>query len=123
MPRSQPDAPTLLGVAVDYLESEVYPQLAGAERYRTRVALNVLRIVQRELALGPAADRDEAAELQALAGTSATAGTLAAQIAAGERALDDPQLVAFLRNALRRALAVNNPRWTGADAPTTKDKP
>lgn len=112
MPRSQPDAQTLLGVAVDYLEAEVYPKLQGAERYRTRVALNALRIVQRELTLGPAADREEAAQLRALAGAGATNEQLAAQIAGGERSLDDPQLVAYLRDSLQRALAVNNPRWT-----------
>lgn len=129
MPHSHPDAQTLLGVAVDHLEGEVYPTPQGALRYRTRIALNVLRIVQRELVLGAGFDAEDAAELQALLGPHAAASVgvggaeaMARRLEHGEAALDDPQLVQFLRRSLGRALAINNPRWTRSDT-SSKDTP
>ncbi len=119
MPQSHPDAQTLLAAAIDQLEAEVYPTLQGAMRYRTRIALNVLRIVQRELALGAGFDAQDAVELQKLPGLeSGGAEALTRRIEDGQADLDDPQLVAFLRQSLGRALAINNPRWTRSDAPT-----
>jgi hypothetical protein len=114
MPRSQPDAPMLLGVTVEYLDKELYPKLSGPERFRTRVAINVLRIVQRELEQGPSLDEQERDDLRTLLGeTGADADPLdlTRQITSGERSIDDPALVAFLQRALERALRVNNPGW------------
>lgn len=121
MPRSQPDTATLLRMAVEHLDKEVYPTLEGAPRYRLRVAINVLRIVERELTLGPSFDAAEVAELAALYEDrqepgEATADALAAEIRSGERSIDDPQLTRFLRRNLERALRVNNPRWIGASS-------
>ena len=119
MPQRHPDAQTLIGVAVDQLESEVYPTLQGATRYRTRIALNVLRIVQRELALGKGFDLEDAAEVAALPECSdGDDEALARRIEDGQADLDDPQLVHYLRRSLRRALAINNPRWTRGDTPS-----
>lgn len=121
MPQLHPDAQTLLGVAIDQLESEVYPTLQGGARYRTRIALNVLRIVQREQSLGARFDAEDAAELQALLGPEGgDAAALVRRIDDGRTQLDDPRLVQFLRDSLGRALAINNPRWTHSD---TKDTP
>lgn len=118
MPQSHPDAQTLLAAAVDQLEAEVYPTLQGGMRYRTRIVLNVLRVVQRELALGAGFDAQDAAELQKLPGLeSGGAEVLTQRIEDGQADLDDPRLVAFLRQSLDRALAINNPRWTRSDAP------
>ena len=131
MPRSYPDREILLGVVIDYLDGELYQKLTGVDRYRGRVAINALRIVQREMAMGPsleAADRRELLELRrpgdgekederGSEGEGSREETLAHDIALGRCPLDDPELVAYLRRSLHRALQVNNPKWTVA-APT-----
>jgi len=125
MPRSYPDRETLMDVIVDYLEGELYPKLSGVDRYRSRVAINALRIVQREMTMGPSLQATDAQALRELLGASqddrddvALEETLADDIAQGRRSLDDPALVSYLRDSLRRALQVNNPKWTG-DAPAS----
>lgn len=118
MPSFVPSAATLLQAAADHLEREVLPALAGYPRFHTRVSINVLRTVMRELELGAPADAAEQARLQALLGDAppsqplpALRGELAARIASGALPLDDAALVTHLRETLRGALAIDNPRW------------
>ena len=140
MPKSLPPAADLLAAARAYLEAELLPTLSGAARFKTRVILNVLAQVQRELEQGPALRAAEAGRLRALlggdmppgaaAGAAGDAGdttgtrdddTLAAQnrelarrIRAGEVAVDDPALIEHLRQTTRDALRINNPKWLKA---------
>jgi len=120
MPASKPDAPALLDAALDYLERELLPSLAGYHRFQCRVTINVLAQVRRELALAaPQADA-ERARLIALLGHAgdrdALSRELAARIRAGELALDDAALLDHLRQSLVEALRINNPKWLD-DAP------
>ena len=83
------------------------PQLEGHTAFHTRVALNALRIVERELERDCRGGADEAEldRLRALCGTSAGAalwkdagistlnGELCACIADGRVAIDDPALL------------------------------
>ena len=115
MPRSKPDADALLDAAGKYLEQELLPTLTGYHRFRTRVTINVLAILRRELAL---ADRHAAAEqarLAALLGHDGPAEALndelAEKIRAGGVALDDAALRDHVRRSLAEALAINNPKW------------
>ena len=96
---SIPSREVLLEVALDYLERELLPTLQGEHRFKTRVAINALRITQRE-AQAPASARTERQELE-----------LAQQIKDGTLSTDDPALRAYLRKSLREALAINNPKW------------
>jgi hypothetical protein len=128
MPASKPDAPALLDAAIDYLERELLPGLAGYHRFQCRVTVNVLAQVRRELALAPAQAAAERERLAALlggegAGAGDTAGAgdrdelsreLAARIRAGDLALDDPALLDHLRRSLIEALRINNPKWLPA---------
>lgn len=117
MPASRPDAPALLDAAIDYLERELLPTLSGYHRFQSRVAINVLAQVRRELALAPAHAEAERARLAALLGDAGERGRdalsreLAARIRAGDFALDDPALLDHLRRSLVEALEINNPRW------------
>lgn len=110
-----PDAATLVAASADFVETTLYPGLAGEERYLCRVAINALRIVQRELALGPAADaRDRDSQREFLGDAAAQAdpgGVLTNRIHEGRLDLDDPRLIALLRDGLRRSLEINNPKW------------
>jgi hypothetical protein len=117
MPASKPDAPALLDAAIDYLERELLPALAGYHRFQCRVTVNVLAQVRRELALAPAQSEAEGARLTALLGRAGErdelSRELAARIRAGEIALDDPALLDHLRQSLVETLRINNPKWIG----------
>lgn len=119
MSHSVPPVTTLLDAVAHYLEQELLPTLSGYHRYQTRVAINVLRIVEREHALGPDHDSADVQQLAALLGhggePSKLAQALANAIRGGELALDTPGLVPYLSASLGRALAVNNPKWRNAE--------
>jgi hypothetical protein len=117
MPASKPEAAILLDAAIDYLERELLPTLAGYHRFQSRVTVNVLAQVRRELALAAAQAEAERARLVALLGRNGgrdeLSRELAARIRAGEVALDDPALLDHLRRSLVEALRINNPKWVG----------
>ena len=115
MPQSTPKAAILLEAAVKYLETELMPTLDGYHRFQTRVTVNVLKTVRRELELRGTQAEAERARLVAMLGhdgdVEALSVELAEKIRAGEIAIDDPALRAHVRQALADALAINNPKW------------
>jgi len=115
MPKSTPDATDLLSAAVKYLEQELMPTLAGFHRFQTRVTVNVLNLVRRELELRPTQAAAEHERLVAILGhdgeLEALSRELAEGIRAGNFALDNPTLRAHIRQSLADALAINNPKW------------
>ncbi len=124
MPDDRPTAPELLDAVVEFLESELQPALEGRLGFHTRVAVNALKIVRREMELGPALDDARRAGLQTLLGTGATVrntregeAELARRIRAG--ALDAPHadLMAYLRATLRLQLAIVHPGYERQEAP------
>lgn len=123
MSQPVPDAATLLQAAADYLEGDVLPTLDGYHRFQTRVTVNALRTVMRELRLAPAQRAEEHARLAALLGHEGDTVTLEAELAAalvdGTRAPDEPALLDHLRRTLRDALAIHNPKWAAATAAHT----
>jgi hypothetical protein len=117
MPASKPPAPALLDAAIDYLERELLPALAGYHRFQCRVTVNVLAQVRRELALAATQAEAEHARLVSLLGhpgdRDELSRELAARIRAGAISLDDPALLDHLRRSLVEALRINNPKWLG----------
>lgn len=115
MPDSMPDKPTLLGAAVKYLEEELLPTLAGYHRFQTRVTVNVLKLVRRELELRAAQSEAERARLSAIVGhegaVAALNDELCELIREGAIDLNDANLRSHLRQSLADALAINNPKW------------
>ncbi|HKN11829.1 MAG TPA: DUF6285 domain-containing protein [Candidatus Binatus sp.] len=115
MPQSTPKAAVLLEAAVKYLESELMPTLEGYHRFQTRVTVNVLNTVRRELELREAQAEAERSRLVAMLGhdgeVEALSVELAERIRAGTIAIDDPKLRAHVRQSLADALAINNPKW------------
>src|SRR2546421_691685 len=110
MPAIQPDAPALLDAAIDYLEHELLPTLAGYHRFQCRVTANVLAQVRRELLLAPGQADAERARLASLLGhpgeRDELSRELAARIRAGDIALDDPALLDHLHRSLLEAQVV-----------------
>jgi hypothetical protein len=115
MPESTPDAPTLLKAAVKYLEEELLPTLGGYHRFKTRVSVNVLNTVRRELELRTRQEESERARLAAILGHDGEIkvlnNELAERIRSGALSTVDPILRAHIRQSLADALAINNPRW------------
>ncbi|WP_295527571.1 DUF6285 domain-containing protein, partial [uncultured Pseudacidovorax sp.] len=73
LPARVPPAEVLLDAAADYLDLELRPSMEGYHAFQLRVCVNVLRLVARELRLGPAADARSRASLIALLGGVADA--------------------------------------------------
>jgi len=115
MPKSMPDAAILLKAAIKYLEEESMPTLEGYHRFQTRVTVNVLSTVRRELELRRAQSESERTRLERILGHDGDAEALSAELAerirSGAIALDDPALRAHIRQSLADALAINNPKW------------
>jgi len=71
-----PPAVELVAAVAGFLEREVQPALDGRLSFHTKVAVNALRIVERELAEGPAAASVELARLRELTGADGDLHTL-----------------------------------------------
>jgi hypothetical protein len=113
-PHDMPSAIELLEAVRDFLETEVIAATEGRVRFHVRVAANVVGIVARELALGPAQAAAHAARLAHLG--VADEAELAAAIRSG--ALDDrtEEVRAAVRATVADKLAVANPRYVDQDS-------
>lgn len=115
MPTSLPDAATLLKAAIRYIEEELLPELAGYHRFKTRVTVNVLGTIKRELEMRASQEQREIERLTDLLGrrgeVAELSRELAQRIAEGAIAPDDQALHEHLRESLREALSINNPKW------------
>jgi len=85
--QDRPTAAELLATVATYLEEELMPALDGPLAYRTRVAANLVRTLEREEALGNASLTREREALAALLGLATANGTLEAQVAELNRQL------------------------------------
>jgi hypothetical protein len=115
MPKSMPDAPTLLKAAIKYLEDELMPTLDPYHRFKTRVTANVLTTIRRELELLDAQAISEHVRLVAILGHDGDVETLSRELSerirAGGISIDDPALRAHVRQSLADALTISNPKW------------
>jgi hypothetical protein len=105
MAQDRPTAAELAQAIREFLERDVMAATEGRVQFHTRVAINALGMLERELSSGPyveAWERDHDA-----------ARELAVQIRAG--ALDDrlDEVRAELRTEVREKLLVANPRYLG----------
>jgi hypothetical protein len=91
------------------------PRLSGRIAFHTRIAINVLAIVRRELNLGPAAGAREAARLAELLGADGDAETLTGAlcecVAHGEIDVDDPKLIEHLWATTLDTVAIDQPNY------------
>ncbi|ABF12385.1 DUF6285 domain-containing protein [Cupriavidus metallidurans] len=110
-----PDANRLLQAAAEYLERELLPTLTGYHGFQTRVCINVLKIVARELEMRPEAQARERRRLEDILGKQGDVGALnrelATRLGAGDLPLDHVGVVEHLISTLQDALSINSPRW------------
>ena len=111
----QPTASELLAAVAGFLRDEVSPTLSGRLAFHARVAVNVLEMVRRELALGPAAIEGEASRLKALLGRDGALSeleeALCEAIGSGKANPDDPALIDHLWATTLDTLAVDQPNY------------
>lgn len=112
-PHDAPTAAQLVEAVREFLERDVMAGVEGQVRFHARVAVNVLRIVERELELGPAQAEAHARRLAAL-GLRDDA-ELAAAVRSGELDGRMAEAVAAIRDTVLAKLAVADPGY--ADRP------
>lgn len=111
----EPAATQLIEAVAGYLENVALPKLEGHTAFHGRVAINVLNIVAREMALGPAADAAEAARLAALldahADLDALRRMLCAKLSAGEMTIETPGLAEHLLATAIDRVKIEQPNY------------
>jgi hypothetical protein len=115
MVQDRPSASELVGAVRAFLESDVMAAVEGRVAFHTRVAVNALGMVERELELGPATEREERQRAAALLGHDDDPRALEAELAravrAGERTFEDVEVMAHVRATVRDKLRIANPRY------------
>ena len=111
-PHDAPSAAQLVEAVREFLERDVFDAVEGRVQFHTRVAINVLGMVERELALGD----DQAAGHEA--GLRGLGVSSEAELAALIRAMPDddgrlPDIARFVRETVRAKLEVANPKHLG----------
>ncbi|MBV9254546.1 MAG: hypothetical protein JO367_03415 [Actinobacteria bacterium] len=111
-PHDMPSAAQLVEAVREFLERDVMTATEGRVQFHTRVAINVLGMVERELTDGPAQAAAHAEGLARLGVTDETA--LAAAIRDGS--LDDrlDEVRAFVLETVEAKLRVANPKYMGS---------
>lgn len=104
-----PTARGLVDAVRQFLERDVMPSTEGRVNFHTRVAVNMLAIVERELALSPSVVSQYSAGLLPF-GVDDEAG-LAAAIRSGSLDARRDEVAAFVRSTVSARLAAANPRW------------
>ena len=116
MPHDEPTAQQLLESIREWMERDLLAGTEGRLHFHTRVAINLLAMVERELELGAQQAIDHAERLAAL-GFDDDRG-LAAAIRDGGL-VDDPAIAAGVRDAVQASvlakLRVANPKYSNDD--------
>jgi hypothetical protein len=118
MAQDRPTARELLEAVREFLDREVRPRLDGQPAFHTRVAANVLAIVERELEMAPGFDAAEAERLRDMLGRDGALEDLNAALATAIRAggMDGrSDVAAHLLATARDKLRIANPRYLGKD--------
>lgn len=108
-PHDAPTAAQLVEAVREFLENDVLAATEGRVQFHTRVAVNALKMVQRELESGPAPAEDHAGRLARLG--VADEAALSAAIRSGELDERYDEVKELVWATVRDKLAVANPRY------------
>ena len=115
MATDRPTAAELIEAVREFLENDVMVATEGRVQFHTRVAVNALGMLGRELTLGPALAAAERARAEALLGHGGEPVALERELAARIRdgSLDDrgDEVAAHVRATVREKLLVANPGY------------
>jgi hypothetical protein len=115
MTQDRPNTAELVAAVREFLERDVMAATDGRVQFHTRVAVNVLNVVERELELGPELESAERARAAALLGHDGDAAALERELAAAIRsgALDDriDEVRSHVRATVHEKLLIANPAY------------
>ncbi len=115
MTQDRPTTRELVVAVREFLERDVMTATEGRVQFHTRVAVNVLGIVERELELGSSLAQRERARAAALLGHDGDPRALEAELAAAIRSGSlgdrDEELRRHVRETVREKLLIANPGY------------
>ena len=104
----------------DFLQHDAISETAGRTRFLSRVAVNCLDLVLRDLALGPAHRAAEQARLESLLDRADRSGDLESLrwrlvhgLRDGSIPLERPGLARHLRQSVANQVAIDQPGYSG----------
>ena len=115
----------------EFLEDKVQPAIDGQIAFHTRIAINALKTVERELALGPALNQEEAERLKQILGRDGSLVELNTELCeklkSGEIDYQNQTLAEHLRLSALGKLSIDNPEYSAykramEEQPETHDK-
>jgi hypothetical protein len=113
--QDEPTTIELTRAVADFLRNDITPMVSGHHSFKLRVAINILDLVTRQLALAEGSDDAEAARLGKLLGTEGALidlnRALSGKIASGEVDLKTPGLSEHLWQTTLAKLAVDQPNY------------
>ena len=113
--QDEPTTIELTRAVADFLRNDITPMVSGHNSFKLRVAINILDLVTRQLALAEGSDGAEAARLGKLLGTEGALidlnRALSGKIASGEVDLQTPGLAEQLWQTTMDKLAVDQPNY------------
>ena len=113
--QDRPKASELVAAVREFLEQDVMPATEGRVQFHTRVAVNALGMIERELTLGAPFARAEQRRAEALLGHEGDVEQLERELAALIRdgALDDrfDEVRDHVRATVREKLLIANPGY------------
>jgi hypothetical protein len=116
MPTNRPDKKELVEAVREFLENKVQTAVEGQISFHTRIAVNMLKIVERELTLGPNLENEERERLHALLDREGTLEelnvVLCEKLKSGEMDYRNDELVEHLRLTALGKLSIDNPDYS-----------
>jgi hypothetical protein len=117
----RPTAAELIAAVADFLEKKAVPELQGHTAFHTKVAINALRIVERELQQSAAFENSECQRIRTLTGNADTDlnalnRALCAQISNGTLASDNTALREHLLQSVLARIAIDSPKYPSRKA-------
>jgi hypothetical protein len=112
---SATDAVDLLEAVRQFLRAEVLLELEGFKAYNTRIAVNALGIVAREMQMGrdvAMLDQQMADKLSVDAATTDLSRHIALALRDGKLSAD-ADLLAYLRKRTMLSMSIDNPKYSG----------
>src|SRR5258708_34169663 len=111
--QDEPTREELIKAVVDFLRSDIAPEISGHNAFKLRVSINALDLVTRQLTLEQDSDAAEVSRLSQLLGVQGSLTelnrTLADRIAKGELDLQTPGLAEHLWQTPMEQLALDQP--------------
>jgi hypothetical protein len=116
MPTNRPNMQELVEAVREFLEDKIQPAIDGQISFHTRIAINMLKTVERELEIGPKLNQEELDRLSKILGREGTLAELNAELCeklkSGELDYQNQVLIDHLRLGALGKLSIDNPEYS-----------